>query len=126
MKTLKVAIVTGGILNLLLALFHLVLCRMIYGAHTADYYPLMQMLAVAGAIFIWFLALTSLVFREKLALTPIGRSILLLNVVLYAIRVLGELVLFPQPKAIILVGCGILAALYAWIFIAGRRLPVNP
>ena len=126
MKTLKVAIVTGGVLNLVLALFHIVLCRMIYASgHTADYYPLMQMLAVAGAIFIWFLALTSLVFREKLALTPIGCSILLLNVVLYAIRVIGELVLFPRPKAVILIGCGLLAALYAWIFIAAKKLPAN-
>jgi len=99
---------------------------MIYGAHTADYYPLMQMLAVGGAVFIWFLALTSIVFREKLALTPIGRSILLLNVVLYAVRVLGELFLFPQPKAVILIGCGGLAVLYGWIFMAGEKLSVNP
>ena len=98
---------------------------MIYtSGHTADYYPLMQLLAVSGAIFIWFLALTSLVFREKLALTPVGRSILLLNVVLYAIRAIGELVLVPQPEAVIVIGCSLLAALYAWILLAAKKLSV--
>lgn len=121
MKTLKIAIITGGVLNLLLAVFHLVLCRMIYtGMHTADFYPLMQMFAVSGAALIWFLALTSLVFREQLALTAVGRSILLLNVVIYAGRVIGELALFPHPKAIILVSCSLLAVLYVWIFVKGK------
>jgi hypothetical protein len=123
MKQIKAAILTGGVLNLLLAIFHIVLCRMIYGAyHTADFYPLMQMLAVADALFIWFLALTSLVFREKLAMTSIGRSILLLNVVLYIVRVIGEFVLFPHPKPVIFIGCGLLAVLYTWIILAAAKL----
>jgi len=125
MKTLKIAIITGGVLNLVLALFHIVLCRMIYAdCHTADFYPMMQMFAVSGAALIWFLALTSLLFREQLALTAVGRSILLLNVVIYAGRVISELALFPasfpHPKAIIIASCSLIAALYVWIFIKGK------
>jgi hypothetical protein len=122
MKSLKTAVIAGGILNLLFALFHVLLCKWIYtGSHGAPYYPLMQMFAICGCIMIWFLALTSLVYREQLAASPVGRSILLLNVAIYGTRIAGEIILFPQHQPLIIGVCAIMTALYGWIFFQARK-----
>lgn len=123
MKALKIAIIVGGSINLALALFHIVLCRAIYvTGHGQAHYPLMQMLAVGGCVLIWFLALTSLIFREQLAVTSVGRSILLLNIAVYVSRVLGEIVLFPRPSLLIMILCAALAFLYRWIFFRALKI----
>ncbi len=64
-SALRKGILTGGVLNLLLSLFHVFLCYQIYQVYgTAQVYPLLQLFAIGGMIMIFFLAYTSLVHAE--------------------------------------------------------------
>ncbi len=121
-SALHKGILTGGILNLLLALFHIFLCYQIYTVYgTAQVYPLLQLFAIGGMIMIFFLAYTSLFHTEELTTTHAGRSVLILNILVYFSRTLGEIILVPAPNAVIIVLCSFLTVLYLSIFIAGRK-----
>ena len=115
-------IITGGVLNLLLALFHVFLCLKIYQIFgKTDFYPLMQMLAIGGTIFIFFLAYTSLVSPGSLISTSLGAPVIGLNILLYLSRALGELILFPKPKPIIIAVCLIQVLIYGYVFLKRQR-----
>ncbi len=121
-SALRKGILTGGVLNLLLSLFHVFLCYQIYQVYgTAQVYPLLQLFAIGGMIMIFFLAYTSLVHAEELVTTRIGRAVLVLNILIYGSRTLGEIILVPVPNAVILVVCSFLTVLYTLIFIVGRK-----
>jgi hypothetical protein len=117
----RVTILTGGVLNLLLALFHIYLCYVIFKAYaSADFYPLMQMLAIAGTVFIFFLAYTSLFCATELMKGSLGMTVIMLNILLYLSRALGEVILFPHPKPIIIGLCILLVLMYGYVFFNGK------
>jgi hypothetical protein len=119
---LRAAILTGGVFNLLLALFHVHLCYEIYVAQSGSpIYPLLEMFAIGGTLMVLFLAVTSFWYRTELVTTKIGQPIILLNIAVYLSRTLGDFILFPQPNIMIIVVCSFLTILYAYIFIAGRK-----
>ncbi len=47
----------------------------------------------------------------------------MLNILVYLTRTIGEFILFPQPKIIIIVLCSFLTLLYVFIFISARNTP---
>jgi len=119
---LRAAILTGGVLNLLLTLFHIHLCFQIYIAQSGSaIYPLLEMLAIGGTLMVLFLSVTSFWYRTELVTTKIGQPIILLNIAVYLSRLLGEFILFPRQNILIIVVCSFLTILYAYIFIVGRK-----
>jgi len=119
---LRAAILTGGVFNLLLALFHIHLCFQIYAAQSGSpIYPLLEMLAIGGTLMVLFLSVTSFWYRAELVTTKIGQPIILLNIAVYLSRLLGEFILFPRQNILIIVVCSFLTILYGYIFIVGRK-----
>ena len=108
-------------LNLLLALFHVFLCYRIFDLFgSKPFYPLMEMLGIGGMLLIFFLAFTSLFCSAELVKTGVGRSVIVLNILIYLARVLGEVILFPRPSSLVIGPCALLALLYAYIYFWGR------
>jgi hypothetical protein len=122
MKTsLRRIILTGGALNLLLALFHIFLCYQIYrSCNTMPIYPLLQMFSIGGMLMIFFLAYTSLRCPEEMVSTNAGRAVIVLNILVYFTRVIGEFVLSPQQNYLIVGLCSFLTILYAYILVGSR------
>ncbi len=121
--TLRVVITSGGILNLLLALFHIFLCYQVAIAYSGTpSYPLTQMLAIGGFLMIAFLAWTSLVHPSDLVQSKSGASILVLNILVYVSRVVEEFVLAPRVSYLIVVLCTIIAVLYVYAFFASKEI----
>jgi hypothetical protein len=115
---LRRIVLGAGALNLLFALFHVYLCyriHILYG--TTPVYPLLQMLSVGGTLMVFFLAYTSLMAPEELTSTRIGGSVIMLNILLYLSRVIGEIVLFPKPGILIIGLCSFISALYIYIYL---------
>ena len=113
----KTLILTGGVLNSLMALFHIFLGYQIYSAYSGkDFYPLMQMLNVGGSLMIFFFAYTSLAYARELLNSKTGRSVIILNILLYLARAIGEVVLFMQPKILIIVICFVISGIYSTAF----------
>lgn len=123
MKRSRYAIIlTGGILNLLLALFHIVLCYQIYRVYANNpVYPLLQMLAIGGAVFIFFLAYTSLFCASDLISTKIGQSVIALSILTYLIRTAGEFIFVPTPSVLIVSLCLIIAIIYSVVFLGSGK-----
>jgi len=119
---LRAAILTGGVINLLLALFHIHLCYQINAAQSGSpVYPLLEMLAIGGTLMVLFLAVTSFWYTKELVTTNIGQPIILLNIAVYLSRVLGEFILFPRQNVLIIVVCTFLTILYSYILVVGRK-----
>ena len=93
---------TGGILNAVFFLSHLLLGYQIY--HLTDlatpYRALMEALNVGVVFFIFFLAYVSLFHGKELLETGLGRAVLILVSVLYLSRAIEEFVLFNFSAAI--------------------------
>ncbi len=124
--TLRMSVIIGGILNLFLSLFHILLCYQIYLVYGKEpVYPLLQMLAICGTVFVFFLAFTSLLFISDLVSTKIGASVIVLNILTYLIRTAGEFVLFPKPSVLIISLCLVLAIIYIVVLI-GSIKPNRP
>jgi len=118
----RYAILTGGILNLLLALFHIFLCYQIYVAYgTAQVYPLLQALAVGGALLVAFLAYTSLFTSQELVTTKTGTAVIVLNILVYLTRTVEDFILFPKPNLVIVVLCSILTLLYGYVLFNKKK-----
>ena len=119
---LRKAIISGGVINLFLALFHVFLCYQIYQAYSQmPIYPLLQMFSIGGTLMVFFLAYTSLFQSMELSATRTGQSVVLLNIFLYLARTLGEVLLFPRINFLIIGVCSFLVILYSYIFIRTRR-----
>ncbi len=119
---LRRIVIAGGALNLLLALFHVYLCYKIHILYVmTPIYPLLQMFSVAGTLTVSFLAYTSLRVPEELISTRVGRSVIVLNILVYLSRAIGEVVLFPKPGILIIGLCSFLSALYMYILLSGVR-----
>lgn len=103
-------------INLLFALFHVYLC---YKRHIlyvmTPLYPLLEMFSVGGTLMVFFLAYTSLRAPEELMTTHVGGSAIVLNILVYLSRAIGEVVLFPKPGILIIGLCSFLSALYIYV-----------
>jgi hypothetical protein len=121
-RAIRISIITGGVLNLLLALFHVVLCYQIYLIYgNQPIYPLLQMPAIGGMLFIFLPAYTSLFCPSDMISTGTGQLIILFNVILCLVRTAGEFILCPKPRAWIIAVCLIPAVLYSFVFIGSRK-----
>ncbi len=127
MKSLsKTLIIIAGSLNLLMGLFHIFLCYNIWALYgNQPIYPLLQEFAVGGAIFIWFLALTSLLFPFEMVSTRIGRSVIVLNIATYVARIAGEFILSPVPQPAIIGACLLPTAFYSYALFLSLTRPVG-
>jgi hypothetical protein len=115
---IRKVIIAGGMLNFLLALFHVFLCYRIYqGYGTTPVYPLLQMFSIGGTLMVVFLAYTSLFQAGDLATTSTGLTVIILNIFLYLARSLGEVLLFPKINFLIIGVCLFLVLLYTYVFI---------
>ncbi len=120
--TLRISVITGGILNLFLSLFHVLLCYQIYLVYGKEaVYPLLQMLAIGGTVFVFFLAFTSLMCISDLVSTKIGASVIVLNILTYLIRTAGELIFSPRPSVLIISLCLVLAVIYIVVLIGSAK-----
>ena len=120
-KTQRIAIIIGGIFNLVFGLFHIFLCYQIYQFYsTLPVYPLLQMFAIGGMLMVFFLAYTSLACYAELKTTMLGRWVVLLNILIYFTRTLGEFILFPKPKIIIISLCSLVALIYLYVLLSSR------
>ena len=115
---LRRIVLGAGAINLLFALFHVYLCYRIYILYgTMPIYPLLQMLSVGGTLMVFFLAYTSLRAPEELMTRRLGGSVIVLNILVYFSRAIGEVVLFPKPGILIIGLCSFLSALYIYILL---------
>jgi hypothetical protein len=120
-KTQHIAIMIGGIFNLIFGLFHIFLCYQIYQFYkTQPVYPLLQMFAIGGMLMVFFLAYTSLACYAELKTTMLGRWVVLLNILIYFTRTLGEFILFPKPHIIIISLCSLVSLIYLYILFSSR------
>lgn len=123
-KSALTIIRVGGAINVLMTLFHVYLCFVIHRNYQhAAVYPLLQMFAISGTIMIGFLAITSLAHAETLAASSLGLAVLGLNLAIYLGRAVGELLLFPQPKPLIIALCLLITGVYA--LAAAKRHAAN-
>lgn len=118
----KTFILTGGVLNTIMTLFHIFLCFHISKLYGADpVYPLLQMFSVSGTIMIFFFAYTSLFYSKELTASITGKSIILFNIAIYGVRALGEFLLFPAVSWMIVGLCGLMVVIYSLALIEGKR-----
>ena len=110
----KTIVLIAGGFSLILALFHVYLGWEIHGLDTlsSEHRALMGMLNVSTALLVFFLAIGSIFFVREVLNTRIGRLLLLVGFLLYALRAMGEVVLFPVFNVVIFVVCIIVAVLY--------------
>jgi hypothetical protein len=121
--SLKTLVITGSILNLIMALFHIYLCYMIYNNYSAEsFYPLLQMFAIGGMIMIFYLAFTSLLYSQEMTGTTLGAVTLILNILIYSTRALGEFILFAKPKPVIIAVCVVMTVLYLYIYLRAVKI----
>lgn len=110
----KPLLITGGILNALLTLFHICLGREIqsYPDLSFDARAIMHMLNVGVIMILAFAACASFFCREELVSTPLGRMTLILIVIFYIVRALEEVILAPDFSAAIFGVCLLVALDY--------------
>ncbi len=121
-SSIRAAIIGGGIANLLFSVFHIYLCYRIHQLYgTSPIYPLLQMFSIGGTIMIIFLAYTSLCCPTDLLSTKAGLAVVALNVLVYLSRIVGEMLLFPEPKSLILVTCLLMTLIYGYVLVEGIR-----
>jgi hypothetical protein len=115
----KTAVLIAGGFSLILALFHVYLGWKIRGLDTlsSDHRALMEMLNISTALLVFFLAIGSIFFLREVLTTKIGRLTLVVGFLLYALRAIGEIVLFPVFTVGIFVSCVILSGLYLVAFL---------
>jgi hypothetical protein len=113
-----------GAVNALFALFHLLLFLMI--ARLPGLEPgvraLLMAFNVGGTLMILFLALAFLACPRELS-TRLGRLSVLLGMLVYLTRAVGEVVFFPHPSRAILVVCVVTGLLHLVAF--RRAIPRN-
>lgn len=118
----KNVVITGGILNTIMSLFHIFLVYQIYALYTGKpFYPLLQLFAVGGCIMIIFLAYTSLFHSEELVSSKLGKAVLVLNMLVYISRIAGEIIFVNSPSPVIITICLIVAAVYFLASLPGKK-----
>jgi len=116
--------VTGGILNLLFGIFHMLLGRSIHmsNAFAPDTRGLLMAFNIAGTLTIFYFAVVSLFQIRDLLTTKLGKSTLALISLYYLLRAAEEFFLFHFQPAIF-VPCVLVGGIYAILFAMN---PPNP
>jgi len=113
-------LLTGGILNALLALFHVYLgyqIQLMPGV-SEGVRALMQMLNVGGIITVALLAAGSLACPDDMLGSRLGRLFSAAAVLYYASRAVEEVILSPRFSPAIFVVCLFVAAIYLVMLVA--------
>lgn len=120
---MKTLLRTGGVLNALLALFHVWLGAELHSASGVpeDFRVLAEMLNVAGFLSIAFLAVASLGFGGELVGTRIGRLVAGFAVAFYLARAAEEALIAPVFSIAIFTICVLVAGIYGWLLVAPAR-----
>lgn len=110
----KMLLIIGGILNSLLAVFHVFLGYQIFQIKdiAEGYRALMLMLNAGGTLFIILFAIASLGFSKDMQTTKLGKLISLFVFLLYASRAVEEVIISPEFSAAIFAVCLAIAAIY--------------
>jgi hypothetical protein len=105
----------GGILNAVMTIFHVWLGYQIHRITgiSVELQALMEMLNAGGTLLILFFAVGSLAFPTDVLTTRLGRSFLVLVVVLYFSRAVEEVLLSPSISFAIIGVCIAIAVVYA-------------
>lgn len=113
----------GGLLNAAGALFHVFLAHVVHVSNEIDQSTgaLIQALNLATFLLIAFMAFASFAYRRELLETRLGRSVLVLVILLYGTRGIEEVVLF-NGSPVFLGYCALLVAIYLLVLIGARRL----
>jgi len=93
---------------------------------SSEHRALMGMLNISTALLVFFLAIGSIFFIKDVLTTRIGRFVLVVGFLLYALRAIGEVVLFPVFNVGIFVVCVIVAALYIVALLQGPGNATKP
>ena len=123
----RTLIIIGGVLNVILALFHIFLGYQIYLIQdTAENYrALMIMLNAGGTLFIVLFSVASLAFIKDMLTTQLGKLVILFVVLLYASRAIEEIIISPHFSLLIFTICLLIAAIYfSLLFIRKKNNPV--
>ena len=75
------------------------------------------MLNISTALLVFLLAIGSILFVKEVLATRIGSLLLVVGFLLYALRAIGEIVLFPVFTVGIFVVCVIVSGLYLLAFL---------
>jgi len=123
----RALLITGGVLNSLLAVFHVFLGHSIYRIRdvAAGYRALMIMLNAGGTLFIVLIALASLALTKDMLTTKLGKLVTLFTFLLYASRALEEVTVSTQFSITIFGTCIVISAIYAVLFFLPRQTPVG-
>lgn len=119
----KVILIIGGVFQVALGLFHILLGRAIQLGTTMDLdeKALFHMLNVAGTIMVFFFAYVSFFNQKELLTTRLGKSVLVFIMLIYFSRALEEFI-FPGFDVIIFSLCVFVGLLYLFVpFIPGQK-----
>ncbi len=118
----KVLLTIGGVLQGILGVFHLGLGWKIHhwSEVPVDARVLMAMLNVAGILFIFFFAYVSFFCKQELLTTGLGKTVLVLILLMYLARA-GEEVVLPGFSVAIFAVCLVVSGIYMVPLLASVR-----
>ncbi len=118
----KILLITGGVLNVLLAAFHVFLGYKIYLIQdtAANYRALMIMLNSGVTLLIVLFAVASLVYVHDMLTTRLGKLVMLFAALLYASRGIEEIIVAIQFSSFIFGICILMSAIYIALFFIPR------
>jgi len=119
----KIILIIGGVLNILLAVFHVFLGYKICQIQdiATNYRALMIMLNVGGTLFIIFFAVASLALTRDMLTTRLGKLVTLFVVLLYASRAIEEVIVSAHFSPFIFGTCILISALYFVLLFIGEK-----
>ncbi len=110
----KTLVLVGGFVNVLFFFFHLYLGWQLHHlAVNVGMRALLETFNLGGTLMIAFFALVSLAFPREVLTTGVGRSTMGLILGVYLSRAVAEVVLFPQPRPVVVFVCLATVAIYA-------------
>jgi hypothetical protein len=123
----RILLIIGGVLNLLLAAFHIFLGYTIYQIQdiAANYRALMIMLNAAGTLFIILFTVASFVFIQDMLTTRLGKLLISFVALFYASRAIEEIIVSPQFSLFIFVICVLISAIYVVLLFHRQEEPHN-
>ncbi|MEW6664865.1 MAG: hypothetical protein AB1512_06560 [Thermodesulfobacteriota bacterium] len=109
----KSMVFIAGCFSFVLGLFHVYLGWKIHGlgALSPEHRALMEMLNISTGLLVFLLAIGCTLFIDEVLSTRVGRLILVFGFLLYAMRAIGEVILFPTFNVVIFMICVLVAIL---------------
>lgn len=121
-------LVVGGVLNVVMAVFHVWLGVQIHTMPGVEpgHRALMEMLNAGGTLMITFFAVASLGFAQDVLTIGLGRLFLGLVAALYLSRAVEEIVISPRFSPVILAVCLVIAGVYLLLLVSTLRRRTAP